>query len=85
VDDYFWMRDRDQGHCYLESENAYTSTMMQHTEALQSYSIRNARSHQKPTSVPSVKMTTTTIHAQKEKLTQFTVANKAVSTPQRYY
>jgi len=62
---------------YLESENAYTSTMMQHTEALQTLS-GNARSHQRnrPLCHP-VKMTTTTIHAQKkEKLTQFTVANR---------
>ncbi|MGQ4647980.1 prolyl oligopeptidase family serine peptidase [Lyngbya aestuarii] len=37
VDDYFWMRDRDDPKVvtYLEAENAYTSAMLQHTEALQ--------------------------------------------------
>jgi oligopeptidase B len=37
VDNYFWMRDRDNPKVlsYLEAENDYTSTMMQHTEAMQ--------------------------------------------------
>lgn len=36
VDNYFWMRDRHNPEviAYLEAENAYTSAMMQHTEAL---------------------------------------------------
>lgn len=38
VDNYFWLKERDnpQVIAYLEAENAYTSAMMQHTEALQS-------------------------------------------------
>ena len=38
VDNYFWLRERDnpQVIAYLEAENAYTSAIMQHTEALQS-------------------------------------------------
>lgn len=37
IDNYFWMRDRDNPKviAYLEAENAYTESMMQHTEALQ--------------------------------------------------
>src|SRR5919199_2450055 len=37
VDDYFWMRDANDPNviAYLEAENAYTTAMMQHTEALQ--------------------------------------------------
>ena len=37
VDHYAWMRDRENAEvrAYLEAENAYTSAMMQHTEALQ--------------------------------------------------
>jgi len=34
VDDYFWMRDRDNEEvlAYLEAENAYTDTVMKHTD-----------------------------------------------------
>ncbi|MBD2604393.1 oligopeptidase B [Scytonema hofmannii FACHB-248] len=37
IDDYFWLRDieNDKAIAYLEAENAYTQSMMQHTEALQ--------------------------------------------------
>jgi len=37
VDDYFWMRDKENPEViqYLEDENAYTSSVMGHTEALQ--------------------------------------------------
>jgi oligopeptidase B len=37
IDNYFWMRDRDNPKviAYLEGENAYTQAMMQHTEGLQ--------------------------------------------------
>ena len=37
VDDYFWMRDREdeQVISYLEAENAYTDSIMKHTESLQ--------------------------------------------------
>ncbi len=37
VDDYHWMRDRDDPEviAYLEAENAYTEAMMRHTERLQ--------------------------------------------------
>lgn len=37
VDNYFWMRERDNQKVvsYLSAENAYTEAMMQHTEALQ--------------------------------------------------
>ncbi|MBE9013152.1 oligopeptidase B, partial [Pseudanabaenaceae cyanobacterium LEGE 13415] len=36
-DDYFWLRDRENPEviAYLEAENAYTDTIMQHTESLQ--------------------------------------------------
>ena len=59
VDDYFWMRDRDDPKviAYLEAENAYTSTMMQHTEALQAtlYEEMLARIKETDLSVPSRK------------------------------
>ncbi len=59
VDDYFWMRDRDVPKiiAYLEAENAYTSTMMQHTEALQAtlYEEMLARIKETDLSVPSRK------------------------------
>jgi len=74
-----------QGHCYLESENAYTSTMMQHTEALQATLYQECSlASKKPTSLcHPVKMTTTTIHAQKkEKLTQFTVKQGSLDAPE---
>jgi oligopeptidase B len=37
IDNYFWMRDRDNPkvRAYLEAENAYTQALMQHTETLQ--------------------------------------------------
>jgi oligopeptidase B len=37
VDDYYWMRDRDDPEVirYLEAENAYMETVMAHTEGLQ--------------------------------------------------
>ncbi|MBD2774348.1 S9 family peptidase [Iningainema tapete] len=37
IDNYFWMRDRDNPkvRAYLGAENAYTQIMMQHTETLQ--------------------------------------------------
>ncbi|MBD2082140.1 S9 family peptidase [Leptolyngbya sp. FACHB-17] len=37
IDDYFWLRERDNPEviAYLEAENAYTETIMQHTESLQ--------------------------------------------------
>jgi len=36
IDDYFWLRERDNPDviAYLEAENAYTETMMKHTEKL---------------------------------------------------
>ncbi len=37
VDEYYWLRDREQPEvmAYLEAENAYTAAQMQHTEGLQ--------------------------------------------------
>ena len=37
VDDYFWLRERDNPEVidYLKAENAYTATIMKHTEGLQ--------------------------------------------------
>ena len=37
IDNYFWMRDRDNPkvQAYLAAENAYTQALMQHTETLQ--------------------------------------------------
>ncbi|UCD18628.1 MAG: oligopeptidase B, partial [Candidatus Zixiibacteriota bacterium] len=37
VDDYYWLRDRENPEViqYLEAENAYTSAMMKHTEEFQ--------------------------------------------------
>ncbi|MDX2229960.1 MAG: S9 family peptidase [Leptolyngbyaceae cyanobacterium bins.349] len=37
IDEYYWLRDRDDPDvmAYLEAENAYTTAQMQHTEALQ--------------------------------------------------
>lgn len=37
IDNYFWMRDREdpKAIAYLEAENAYTQAKMQHTEAFQ--------------------------------------------------
>ncbi len=56
VDDYFWIRDRDNPKviAYLEAENAYTSAMMQHTEALQTrlYEEMLARIKETDLSVP---------------------------------
>ena len=51
IDNYFWMRDRDNPKVrpYLEAENAYTQALMQDTETLQKQlALRgNARSHQR--------------------------------------
>ena len=56
VDNYFWMRDRNDLKviAYLEAENAYTSAMMQHTEALQTtlYEEMLARLKETDLSVP---------------------------------
>ncbi len=56
VDDYFWLRDRDNPKviAYLEAENAYTEAMMQHTEALQTklYDEMLARIKETDLSVP---------------------------------
>lgn len=37
VDDYYWLREKEDQHviAYLEAENAYTATMLRETEALQ--------------------------------------------------
>lgn len=37
IDDYFWLRERDNPEviAYLEAENTYTEARMQHTESLQ--------------------------------------------------
>ncbi len=59
VDDYFWMRDSNDPNviAYLEAENAYTSAMMQHTEALQTtlYNEMLARIKETDLSVPFYK------------------------------
>ena len=36
IDNYFWLRDRDNPEvlAYLEAENAYTTAVMRHTEEL---------------------------------------------------
>lgn len=56
IDNYFWMRDRDRPEviAYLEAENAYTETMMQHTKALQTrlYEEMLARIKETDLSVP---------------------------------
>ncbi|AFZ28147.1 oligopeptidase B [Cylindrospermum stagnale PCC 7417] len=56
VDDYFWLRDIDnpKAIAYLEAENAYTTVMMQHTEALQTklYDEMLARIKETDLSVP---------------------------------
>ncbi|MBM0740547.1 S9 family peptidase [Phormidium sp. CLA17] len=56
VDDYYWLRDRDDSKvlAYLEAENAYTAAMMMHTEALQSalYDEMLARIQETDLSVP---------------------------------
>ncbi len=51
IDNYFWIRDRDNPKviAYLEAENAYTSAMMQHTEALQTQLYEEMLSHIKET------------------------------------
>lgn len=57
VDDYYWLRERDNPEVieYLTVENAYTHTMMQHTEMLQETLYREMRSRMKETdlSVPA--------------------------------
>ncbi|MGI2905271.1 S9 family peptidase [Tolypothrix sp. VBCCA 56010] len=56
IDDYFWLRDIDNNKAiaYLEAENAYTESMMQHTEALQTklYDEMLARIQETDLSVP---------------------------------
>ncbi|PSB23836.1 S9 family peptidase [Stenomitos frigidus] len=56
VDDYFWLRYRDDPKtiAYLEAENAYTEAMMAHTEALQTtlYDEMLARIQETDLSVP---------------------------------
>lgn len=56
IDDYFWLRDieNDKAIAYLEAENAYTQSMMQHTEALQTklYNEMLARIQETDLSVP---------------------------------
>lgn len=56
VDDYYWLRDRDNPAVmdYLEAENAYTKARMQHTESLQSalYDEMLARIQETDLSVP---------------------------------
>jgi oligopeptidase B len=56
IDDYFWLRDieNDKAIAYLEAENAYTHSMMQHTEALQTklYNEMLARIQETDLSVP---------------------------------
>ncbi|MGI8500163.1 MAG: S9 family peptidase [Hassallia sp.] len=56
IDDYFWLRDieNDKAIAYLEAENAYTESMMQHTEALQTklYNEMLARIQETDLSVP---------------------------------
>jgi oligopeptidase B len=55
-DDYFWMRDRQDPKviAYLEAENAYTQSVMQHTEELQTtlYQEMLARIQETDLSVP---------------------------------
>jgi oligopeptidase B len=59
VDNYFWMRDRNDPKvtAYLEAENAYTEAMMQHTQKLQTqlYDEMLARIKETDLSVPSRK------------------------------
>src|SRR5213595_1766812 len=56
VDNYFWMRDRNDPDTivYLERENAYTRARMQHTEDLQAglYKEMLGRIKQTDTSAP---------------------------------
>ncbi|GAX43352.1 oligopeptidase B [Tolypothrix sp. NIES-4075] len=56
IDDYFWLRESDnkKAIAYLEAENAYTESMMQHTEALQTklYNEMLARIQETDLSVP---------------------------------
>jgi oligopeptidase B len=56
VDDYAWMRDRENPEvtAYLEAENAYTAAMMAHTEPLQDDLYREmlARIQEDDTTVP---------------------------------
>lgn len=59
VDNYFWMRDRDNPEvvAYLEAENTYTASKMEHTEALQKhlYNEMLARIKETDLSLPSRK------------------------------
>ena len=51
TDNYFWLRDRSDPDTipYLEAENAYTKTMMRHTEELQASLYAEMLSHIKQT------------------------------------
>src|SRR5271170_3507742 len=51
TDNYFWLRDRNDPDTilYLEAENAYTRTMMRHTEELQASLYAELLSHIKQT------------------------------------
>src|ERR1700753_3639052 len=57
VDNYFWLRERDNPETikYLEDENRYTEAAMKHTDALQSklYSAMLGRIKQTDLSVPT--------------------------------
>ncbi|HEY9847784.1 MAG TPA: hypothetical protein V6D03_16500, partial [Candidatus Caenarcaniphilales bacterium] len=59
VDNYFWMRERSDPKvkAYLEAENAYTQSIMEHTEGLQTrlYDEMLARIKETDLSVPSRK------------------------------
>jgi oligopeptidase B len=53
VDDYYWMKDRENPEvvAYLNLENAYTDSMMRHTEALQERLFQEFRTRIKQTDV----------------------------------
>ncbi len=53
VDNYFWMRDRDNPEVidYLEAENAYTDAVMKHTEEFQEKLFEEIKSRIKETDV----------------------------------
>src|SRR5689334_6562869 len=57
IDNYFWLRDRNDPDTikYLEEENRYTESVMQHTDALQSnlYAEMLGRIKQTDLSVPT--------------------------------
>ena len=81
IDNYFWMRDRDNPkvQAYLEAENAYTQALMQHTETLQKqlYEEMLARIKETDLSVPYRKDDYYYyLRTEEEKLTQFTVVKR---------